>query len=205
MTGMISNTDLGKAESHTQAQQARILIAAKACFVESGFHCASVANIAKTAGMSPGLIYRYFENKNAIIFAIIEQQLLESRNKIRALRAADDLGPAVLNYLDSSDGSSDESVGTSLFLEMSAEATRDSEIAEALGRYDNAMRVELADLLNRSASGGDKKPTTPVAPERVLALVCMIEGLMIRKAREPNLDRKALKSAIDIIINSLLN
>ena len=40
-----------------------ILDAAKKCFIEHGFHAASMANIAETAGMSPGLIYRYFENK----------------------------------------------------------------------------------------------------------------------------------------------
>ena len=40
-----------------RAQRERILRAAKRCFVEHGFHAASIADIARTAEMSAGLIY----------------------------------------------------------------------------------------------------------------------------------------------------
>lgn len=49
-----------------EKQRQRILAAARRCFVERGFHAASMATIADTAEMSQGLIYRYFESKNAI-------------------------------------------------------------------------------------------------------------------------------------------
>ena len=52
-------------------QRERILEAAEKCFIESGFHAASMAHIADTAGISAGLIYRYFESKSAIVRAII--------------------------------------------------------------------------------------------------------------------------------------
>ncbi len=50
-----------------EAQRDRILCAALKCFIEHGFHAASMANIAETAQMSAGLMYRYFDNKNAIV------------------------------------------------------------------------------------------------------------------------------------------
>src|SRR5262249_19557223 len=56
-------------------QRQRILDAAEKCFIESGFHAATMARIAATAGISPGLIYRYFESKSAIVRAIIERHL----------------------------------------------------------------------------------------------------------------------------------
>lgn len=74
-----------KSEARTRQQRERILNAARSCFVKHGFHTASMAKIAETAGMSPGLIYRYFDSKNDIILAIIEQQLEDARADIAAL------------------------------------------------------------------------------------------------------------------------
>src|SRR3546814_7429913 len=74
-----------KAELRTLAQRERILCAAQKCFVEHGFHAASMASIAETAEMSAGLIYRYFENKNAIILAIVERRSEEHTSELQSL------------------------------------------------------------------------------------------------------------------------
>jgi len=63
----------GGGQERASAQRDRILAAAKQCFIEHGFHAASMASIAEAADISAGLIYRYFDNKNAIILAIIER------------------------------------------------------------------------------------------------------------------------------------
>ena len=55
------------------ARRQQILNAAAQCFREHGFHGASIAQISKTAGMSAGHIYHYFENKEAIIAAIVAE------------------------------------------------------------------------------------------------------------------------------------
>jgi len=62
-------------EAKADRQRQRILDAAEKCFIESGFHAATMAHIATTAAISPGLIYRYFKNKSAIVRAIIERHL----------------------------------------------------------------------------------------------------------------------------------
>ena len=61
--------------SRAAARRQQILNAAAQCFREHGFHGASIAQISKTAGMSPGHIYHYSENKEAIIAAIVAQDL----------------------------------------------------------------------------------------------------------------------------------
>ena len=79
---------------HSRAvrQRERILDAAEMCFIQSGFHGASMAHIATTAGMSPGLIYRYFDSKSAIVKAIIERHLeSEHYKKIGQLHSAEDV------------------------------------------------------------------------------------------------------------------
>ena len=63
------------AATRAARQRERILDAAENCFIESGFQAASMAHIAQTAGMSAGLIYRYFDSKASIVKAIIERHL----------------------------------------------------------------------------------------------------------------------------------
>lgn len=192
-----------RTESRTQAQRERILAAALGCFVQKGFHAASMATIAETAGMSPGLIYRYFENKNAIILAIIEQQLEVVRHKIRQLRASSDLTEGIIEHFDEHDTGNSNSMSSALFLEMSAEATRDAQIAAALQRFDDTVRSELVEWLGRSEQRGGHGLAAGVARERVLMLLCLLEGLKVRKAREPGLDRKLLRRSLDFVIEAL--
>jgi len=193
-----------KAEARTQAQRERILTAAKSCFVRQGFHAASMAAIAETADMSPGLIYRYFENKNAIILAIIEQQLEMARGHIRQLHVSDDLVAGISDEFCDSCADRENSMSAALFLEMSAEATRDVQIADALSRFDSMIRTELVEWLGRnSEQGGLGLPATIAAP-RALMLVCLIEGLKVRAAREPQLDRKLLARGLSDVVTALL-
>lgn len=67
---------LTRAERRDQQVQ-RVLDAAKACFVRSGFQGASMQQICAEAGMSPGALYRYFPSKEAIIEAICEADRAE--------------------------------------------------------------------------------------------------------------------------------
>ncbi len=42
-------------------------------FAENGFHNTSISQIARKAGVSKGLMYNYFESKEALLMAIIEE------------------------------------------------------------------------------------------------------------------------------------
>src|SRR5437660_2890444 len=50
----------------------QIIDAAMRVFAEKGFTRATNRDIAREAGITPGLIYHYFENKEAVFHAIIE-------------------------------------------------------------------------------------------------------------------------------------
>ena len=91
-----------------------------------------------------------------------------------------------------------------LFLEMSAEATRDPEIAHAIGLIDAATRNILTDWFSRSPVEGGFGLSRDVARERSLALILMIDGLKARKAREPNLDMCCLKRAVDTLVPAIV-
>src|ERR1700709_1056074 len=48
-----------------------ILDAAKSAFSEKGFEATSVANIARSARISDGLVYRYFRNKRQLLYEVL--------------------------------------------------------------------------------------------------------------------------------------
>lgn len=63
------------AKTATQATEKReaILEAALDLFVQRGFHGTAVPHIAERAGVGAGTIYRYFENKEALVNALYQR------------------------------------------------------------------------------------------------------------------------------------
>ncbi|MGH8072708.1 MAG: TetR/AcrR family transcriptional regulator [Lysobacter sp.] len=192
-----------KAQERAEVQRHRILDAAQQCFIAHGFHAASIASIAETAGMSAGLIYRYFENKNALILAIVDRQLQLLREDIRLNRRIDLAAEMVQNYGRSCSAEA-KGMNAALLLEMSAEATRDPQIASALDRYDVTIRAALVDWMTQDKQAGGHALPVATAPGRALLLQCLFEGLKLREAREPDLDRALLSSALHEFVPMLL-
>jgi AcrR family transcriptional regulator len=187
------------------AQRERILCAAQRCFIDSGFHAASMASIADTAQMSAGLMYRYFENKSAIVLAIIERQLQEGRTQIAQLRSSSELAAALLDVFTRWQAGDPGVVNAALFLEMSAEASRDPQIAAALRRSDALILSDLAAWMNRARDqGGLGLPPDTVAT-RAFLLECFIRGLAVTAVRQPDMDARTIKDSIDEVVGRLLS
>jgi AcrR family transcriptional regulator len=58
-------------EQLIEARRSQILDAAAAVFAEKGFHCATTKEIARTAGVSEGTIYNYFDSKADLLIGIM--------------------------------------------------------------------------------------------------------------------------------------
>ena len=190
--------------ARADAQRDRILCAALKCFIEHGFHAASMASIAQTADMSAGLMYRYFANKNAIVLAIIERQLEEKRCAIRQLHSSTDIAARLVQTFEQWCARDSQKMSAALFLEMSAEATRNPQIAEALRTSDSLTRAEFQNWLSRSRSEGGLGLPDETAASRALLLQFMFEGLALRAARGPDLDRDQLRATLNDLFARLM-
>ncbi len=60
-------------EKIRESTSTRILDAALELFAVNGFHATSISQIAEKAGISKGLMYNYFENKDDLLRKIIEE------------------------------------------------------------------------------------------------------------------------------------
>lgn len=58
-------------EEIRQKRKAEIMETALALFAEQGYHNTSISKIAKTAGVSKGLMYNYYDSKEALLDAIL--------------------------------------------------------------------------------------------------------------------------------------
>lgn len=84
-------------QAQADSRRALMLDAARTVFDKLGIEGASIREIAKQAGYTPGAIYSYFENKEAIYGALLAESL-ERLNA--AVDAAGDPGLAACELLD---------------------------------------------------------------------------------------------------------
>ncbi|MDO4709480.1 MAG: TetR/AcrR family transcriptional regulator [Pseudomonadota bacterium] len=204
-----SQTARNRRAAHSQAQRQRILDAARQCFAERGFHAASMAQIAETADISAGLIYRYFNSKSELIHGIVEAQMQALAADIEA-RQQDTRPPVpcVMEILGQSchpagcDG--DMPLAPTLMLEITAESRRDPLIAEVLARFNRQIDAAIAQWLSRpQAEGGFAVPAAKIAA-RSLALRALMDGLKQRLVREPDMDMATIEAMLQDLLPRLM-
>lgn len=193
-----------KSRARAEAQRERILDAAQRCFVEHGFHAANMVGVAAAADISAGLIYRYFASKNDIILAIIERQLGLSRREIGRLRRSSDLPLDIWKSVFER-SVADERMDPRLYMETSAEATRDTRIGAAVAESDRIVREEFSQWLSRPCEQGGLGLPPRQAAEVGLLIQCLVDGLRLRRLREPDLDPARVRHALKVLLDPWLN
>jgi AcrR family transcriptional regulator len=194
---------LAAGSERADRQRERILRAARSCFVRHGFHAAAMADIASAADISPGLIYRYFPSKSALVRAIVDRQLEESRQVFDRIGSAEDLVGALVDTFERwccpGDG---EALSAALIVEIVAVAARDGELAAALRGADGGVRASFETALRRS--GAVAGVDYPEAVQRRAALLhWLIDGLLIRAIGQPDMDREFLRSTLATFVAQL--
>src|ERR1700719_68792 len=61
------------AEAARAARREQIIAAGLACFARSGYHAATMADVAAQAGVSKGTPYLYFDSKEALFLALHDE------------------------------------------------------------------------------------------------------------------------------------
>jgi len=190
--------------SRAEAQRERILGAAQKCFIEHGFHAASMASIAETAGMSAGLMYRYFENKGAIVLAIIERQLRDAHESLSRQNPASDLAGDLFALFQGWQARDPSVMNAALYLEMSAEGTRDPQVAAAVRHADAQLHEDLKAWIARPREQGGLALPADKAAVRALALQSFARGLAVNAVRNPGLDPALVRRAIEDFVRGLV-
>src|SRR5262245_22825032 len=107
-----------------EAKKRQILDAAVIIFARSGFHKTTTAEICDEAGMSPGNLFHYFKNKNAIIEAIVEHDRNETREFYEKAGQAEDLFEELFKLVERGLAMVAEPTYRKIGIEIFAEAMR---------------------------------------------------------------------------------
>jgi AcrR family transcriptional regulator len=84
----------GLKEQHRDQKRGVIEAAAAAVFAEKGFADATVADVAKAAGITPGTIYLYFSSREELLFATVLAEIDDLEARMRRVLTPR-VGPAV--------------------------------------------------------------------------------------------------------------
>ena len=186
-----------------QARRRQILDAAAICFAREGFHGTSIAALSKAAGMSPGHIYHFFANKEAIISALIERKLEASLEMVRQFEDAEDVFQALIDRVDVGLNEKTDLDNAALELEILAEAARNPRVAASVRAADRIKHERLMGLLRsvRRARGITHDSDAAAVTEILMAL---FDGLAARVINHPDLDREALIPLIRMALRTFI-
>jgi len=195
----------GAEENRRAARQEQVLDAAVELVRRRGFHGASMAELAKTAGMSVGHIYHYFENKEAIIAAIVARDLERVMDILEGFQArGGDLYDDMIDEVDRGYDDTRRVEETALFLEIYAEAARNPKVAKMMNDADTISRSKLRDLM--VAGRRSEEPWSPQDLEaRVEVIIALFEGLRLRALRNHDVSRDAMLRNLRMVVRQLLS
>jgi len=179
----------------------RIMSASRQLFNARGFHSTSMSELATSAQVSVGQIYRHFSGKDDIIVAIVEQDAsdhLDRLDRVFAAVDAGEIGPAraielfAFNALSRAD--------EALSFEILAESFRNVRVAETVRRLTTRFR----DIVRRLALRVQPDLDPLDLEASVEIMTACFYGLRLRKLADPSLDAEQLsRSTACLIIRGL--
>ncbi|MFT4172874.1 MAG: helix-turn-helix domain-containing protein [Herbaspirillum sp.] len=153
----------------------QILAAAKACVLRHGFHAASMAQIATEAAMSVGQIYRYFDNKEAIVHALVARIVARHVDWIAGTAHHADLATLLTTrMLAPAPEDLDDHV---LHVEITAEASRNPTVAAILRDADDQLRAQALAVVQEDHPHLSRSE----AEARVAFMAALSEGTLARR------------------------
>src|SRR5207247_6119277 len=127
----------------------QILDAAVACFAKRGFHQASMHDISAEAGISVGLIYRYFQNKEAVISAMADRHKQEIQEILERARQASGLLESLEVLFTAHCGETEPQVVSAFVVDLFAEASRNPHVAQLVRDVCETSMNGVTDVIAR--------------------------------------------------------
>jgi TetR/AcrR family transcriptional repressor of uid operon len=149
-------------DSSNADRRSQILEAALVCFAKRGFHQTSMHDISGEAGISVGLIYRYFENKEAVISAMADRHKEEISEVLERARQAPTLLESLEILFTAHCCEDAPQVVSAFVVDLYAEASRNPHVADLVRDVLETAMAGVRDLIARSPeaqnAGSDLKP-----------------------------------------------
>jgi AcrR family transcriptional regulator len=174
-------------EQSKAATRERLLDAARSVFAASGFHGASVEEIAAAAGFSTGALYSNFDGKEDLFLALMEREIDEHAREIAAAVAAQ---PSVA---ERAEGGAQKWMAmierepelVLLFTEFWAYGVREPQVRSEIAARFAKVHELLAHLIADSAREFELELAIPVR-ELAIAIDALADGIARQRLTDPD-------------------
>ncbi|GAA1560993.1 TetR/AcrR family transcriptional regulator [Kribbella sancticallisti] len=172
-------------DEHRTARRLQIVMAARRCVIEQGFHKTTMADVIRESGLSAGAVYGYFKSKDEIVAAIADNALSSIDELFQGILATEaPLSPAdalratlehVLRIASQPGGDV-----TRVAIQAWAEALHNETImATATSKY-RMLRNHFVEVARRAQADGTVDPDAD--PEQIgQVLFGMIPGFVLQR------------------------
>ena len=184
------------------ARRQQIIDAALGCFAESGFHKATLQDVVRACGLSPGSIYCHFASKEDIIYAVVEARHRHDLHSIELASNADCLEEALVvlaNAFFPSPARREDRAWRRLAVQLWAESHHDTTLLKVVRNGLERPLVMLADLLRKAQRRGqlaralDPEPTARV-------LIAAFQGMTLQQTWDENIDARSCLRVIQSLL-----
>jgi TetR/AcrR family transcriptional repressor of uid operon len=164
-------------DSSTPDRRSQILDAALVCFGKRGFHQTSMHDISSEARISVGLIYRYFENKEAVISAMADQHKKEISEMLERAQQAPTLLESLEILFTAHCCENQPRVISAFVVDLYAEASRNSHVADLVRDVLKAYMDGLRELIARAPEA--QAASHGLTPNEMAELISAVERGML--------------------------
>lgn len=195
---MMARKEKQKAESRQ-----KLLISAAKCFAEKGYDQCTVADIARTAGMSQGSMYVHFKSKEELFKCMIQQEHGEAAAKMQQAAQEAPSFETIMTLLIKCVREVGYPIDHRLWIEILAVAARNESIREAFLESDRIMRNAFVSLIKQAARLGQVDPKLDFEAVSVW-IYALVDGMIAREADDPSYDFEAQLKTFELLVRRAL-
>ena len=195
------------AKSSPQADRSareKIIAAAFTVLAERGSHETSIKEIARAAGVAPGLVHYYFASKGELLLEVVRAACTSYREEMAALELPEDpleRTKALLAW--SKRRGLEMPEWYRLMVDLDALALRDADLAREVSELKREVRDHTASLV----ADVEMKVGIKLGPTHgglASVIIPAIDGLILQKLIDPKFDLEGGLDALETLLVTLL-
>jgi len=162
-----------------------LLRAARIVFARKGFAAAKISDVAAEAGISHGLVYHYFPEKESLFAATVEEAMQGWQGLVTLARKQPGEPWDRLVYLctEMITGLREAPEYLLVLVHANTEDATPSAVRDLFRRHQRQTLADIAAMIEEGQRAGQVAPGAPV--ELTLALIAIVQGLAINRLVDP--------------------
>ncbi|MEA9390246.1 helix-turn-helix domain-containing protein [Acerihabitans sp. TG2] len=194
------NTSEKAKDEKVNLRRLQILVAARKCIIQHGFHATTMSQISDLSGLSVGVIYRYFSNKEELINEIVKEIVNKRLKMITALNIdLIEMSDMLTDRLGMQRLDSDFVTDNILMFEVLAEVRRNEHVAAIFKDAD----VRMSDVLLSKFMAFQPKKNLDIVKAQVEIMMELFYGSDIRSFVKREMNDERLRELHDDVLSSL--